>query len=141
MTSFEYNPGLLRLEFETPELAGLVILHRRPTVESLRQVVALPTFMPVTAVTAEGLRTLGPLSESFAALVVGWNIADANGEPQMCSAEAFLALDALFVLRVTMSWARRAAGLPEVPAAPVVEEDAEEVDRVLALPVETREAS
>lgn len=104
--------GRFNFAFEAEELGGFTVVIRPATVEALALVSALPSYAPVTRITADLLVGLRPLCREFAGLIVAWNL-ETNDEPVPVTPEAFLALDALFVLRVVMTWARVMVGLPQ----------------------------
>jgi hypothetical protein len=125
--------GLQRLTFEADELGGFDVLLRPSTVEALALIVELDDIDPVQQVTTAALLSLRPLCREFASLIVAWNLEE-NGDPVPVSAEAFLALDAPFVLRATKVWVRATLGLPQTLTA-AADEDEDEFDESV-LPME-----
>lgn len=116
------------------EFDGLAVRYRLPTVDAVQAVIDLDDFTPVTQLTPDEVARCLPLCHQFAALLVDWTLEE-NGQPVPASAAEFLGLDALFQMKVAMTWARVTGGMPQtVPAA--VEESEPEFDES-ELPMET----
>lgn len=106
--------GSQRLIFEGELLGGLIFMIRPATVAALDLMTGLEDFDPVTRVTVGNVRSLRPIAEELARLIVGWNLEDAGAHVEV-SPQAFLEHDALFVLAVTMAWVRVTVGVGQVP--------------------------
>lgn len=113
--------GLQYLAFEGEEFGGFEVWLRQGTVDALSLLTSLGGFASVTGLTMQNITALTPLAREIAGLIVRWNLEE-NGQPVPVSAAYFLGLDALFVLQVTMVYARLAVGLPQSDAAPVEDE-------------------
>lgn len=126
--------GSARLQFEDETLGGFSVFLRPGTVDALSLLTSLGSYADVAVLTVENIRALTPLARQFATLIVDWNLEE-GGVPVPVSVDYFLSLDALFVLKVTMAFARVSMGMPQLNRAPVEAPVADEDAVVASLPM------
>jgi hypothetical protein len=104
-----YKPKrtLYRLTFEDPDLEGLVVVTRRPSVDGLLRFVELyeqvqgldeDSFKP------EDMKLLTTLFERFVKVLTEWNVEDDEGQPVPRTVEGLQSLELDFTMQIIESW-------------------------------------
>lgn len=104
-----YKPKrtLYRLTFEDPDLEGLVVVTRRPSVDGLLKFVEMyeqvqgldeDSFKP------EDMKLLTTLFERFVKVLVEWNVEDDGGQPVPRTVEGLQSLELDFTMQIVESW-------------------------------------
>ena len=104
-----YKPKrtLYRLTFEDPDLEGLEVVTRRPSVDGLLRFVELyeqvqgldeESFKP------EDIKLLTSLFERFVKVLVEWNVEDDDDQPVPRTVEGLQGLELDFTMQIIESW-------------------------------------
>lgn len=111
---FEPPRKTYRLEFETPELAGLEVTARSMAVGPLLELVGLADDV------SDGNAAPGVVEKllaQFAGVLVSWNV-EHDGQPVPADVEGLKAQDLPFILAVIMAWVKVLGSVgPPLPAA------------------------
>lgn len=91
---------VLKLKFEDPDLAGLEVVTRRPSIEQVLQ-------MEDVGDGAAPLEMMRPVAELLCALLVGWNLEN-DGVAVPATADALLAQDFDVAQAIIKAWEENA---------------------------------
>src|SRR5690348_6784001 len=86
-----YQRPILRLKFEDPEMAGLEVMCRRPSVKKVEEY-------------SKSDRNLEVQVGIIAECLISWNLEDENGDPVPTSAESLLDQDQPFLIALLDAW-------------------------------------
>lgn len=96
---FELAPSWYWLTFDDGPLAGLEVRVRSAGTEAVMAIEEAPT------VTLGTLHLVRPLMESFARLLIGWNLTE-DGREVPCNRDEFALRDPSFVLMILNKWSQ-----------------------------------
>ena len=104
-----------RLIFQDPELEGLEVVAKSASVEAYQRIAELSSRQFATHVSPEDLVEADNLFRAFAAVLVEWNLEEANAKgkvlPVPATYEGLKAQDLPFVMQIILAWMNAVEGV------------------------------
>lgn len=97
---------ILQLVFEDPEMEGLVVQAKKPSMGGMLDTVSFQDLANIdpTRLSPQDAKRLREMFEFFGAFLVKWNLEDEDGTPIPCNIDGLLSQDAEFVLSIITAW-------------------------------------
>lgn len=108
MTGYQRKGTVFKLVFEDPEMDGLIVRARNPSMGEMFAVMDFQS-LAVTGTDGKGVSSqnvtrLKEMFEFFGKFLVEWNLENENGDSVPCDVQGLLSQDPKFVFSIVTAW-------------------------------------